>query len=251
MYQNKFIKKFQNKTDAELEFIIENRENYTEKAVAASVYILNERSKNTLETKLITNKFETEEEKNYKAFKKNSAGQREKWYKNYYAIKLFWFGITSIVCAFYFFAPTLFTSQDSLTEKYGKVVFVKTFYSEVKSQGHKSVKSQLILKLENDRRIYRLIKNIGKTRYNEKYELIEKKIKKVGKVIISIKKSEEEYKEPRVFQLAINKNNILYDMDDVKSELRFIFPFMLIIGCFGVGIYINHKYPILFKNFFK
>ena len=173
---------------------------------------------------------------------------KKKWYKEYYSQRSLWFGIACIGCAFYFFAPTLFTSERSLIETSGKVENVKAFYTQVSSRGHKSIKSELILKLQNDKRNYKLAKNIEQNRNNEKYELIEKELKKSGKAIVWIKKSEQSDMEPEVYQIATGERNILYDMDDVKSELKFLFPFLLIMGFFGIGVYLNHKYPNRIKS---
>ncbi|WP_422862078.1 hypothetical protein [Flagellimonas sp. W118] len=101
----------------------------------------------------------------------------------------------------------------------------------------------MILKLKNDKRKYKLGKNIEQSRYNKKYELVKNELKKSGKAIIWIKKTDISEMEPQVFQIATGERNILYDMEDVKSELKFLFPLMLILGFFGIGVYLNHKYP--------
>ena len=176
---------------------------------------------------------------------------KKKWRKDYYAGQLLWFGIACIGCAFYFFAPTLFTTEKSLIEKRGEVENVKAFYTRVSSKGHKSVKSELILNLKNDTRNYKLAKNIEQSWNNEKYELIERELKKSGKAIVWIKESEQSEMEPEVFQIATGENNILYDMNDVKSELKFLFPFLLIMGFFGIGVYLNHKYPNRIKSLMR
>ena len=44
MKENRFIEKFQYKTDSELDYIIENREKYNEQAINASIQILKERN---------------------------------------------------------------------------------------------------------------------------------------------------------------------------------------------------------------
>ncbi len=173
---------------------------------------------------------------------------QKKWHKDYYARKALWFGIACIGCAFYFFAPTLFTTEKALIEKRGKIENVKAFYTQVSSRGHKSVKSELLLKLENDTRKYKLAKNIEQSWNNKKYELIEKELKKAGNAIVWIKESEQSFMEPEVFQIATAENQILYDMDDVKSELKFIFPFLIVMGLIGIGIYANHKFPNRIKS---
>ncbi|MCL5130576.1 hypothetical protein [Algibacter sp. L4_22] len=176
---------------------------------------------------------------------------KKKWTKDYYAGNLLWFGIACFVFALFFLAPTLFTSEKSLIEKRGKVENVKAFYTRVSSKGHKSVKSELILNLENDTRNYKLAKNIEQSWNNEKYELIEKELKKSGKAIVWIKESEQSDMEPEVFQIATGENEVLYDMNDVKFELKFLFPFLIVMGIFGIGVYLHNKYPKRIKNLIK
>ena len=179
---------------------------------------------------------------------KKRMSNQKKWHRDYYAGEALWFGIACIGCAFYFFAPTLFTTEKSLIEKRGKIENVNAFYTQVSSEGHKSVKSELLLNLENDTRKYKLAKNIEQSWNNEKYELIEKELKKAGNAIVWIKKSEQSVMEPEVFQIATGENQVLYDMDDVKSELKFLFPFMIVMGLIGIGIYANHKFPNRIKS---
>ncbi len=173
--------------------------------------------------------------------------RNNKSHKEFFANALLGVGIACISGAFYF-APTLFATHKSLIENSGKVENIKAFYTQVSSRGHESVKSELILNLQNDKRNYKLAKNIEQSWNNQKYELIEKKLKESGKAIVWIKKSEQSDMEPEVFQIATGENTVLYDMDDVKSELKFLFPFLLIMGFFGIGVYINHKYPNRIKS---
>jgi hypothetical protein len=213
---------------------------YNVQAIFAAIHILNERKETSLKTESIVNKMIFDQEKR--------KIERKNWLKEYYKGILLWYGIACIGCAFYLFAPTLFTSEKSLIETDGKIQNVRTFYTQVSSKGHKSVKSELILKLENDERIYKLTKNIEQSWYNEKYELIEKKLKKSGKAIVWIKKSQQSDIDPVVFQIATGENEFLFDIDDAKSELRIIFPFLLIMGFFGIGVYINYKYSNRIKT---
>lgn len=39
-------------------------------------------------------------------------------------------------------------------------------------------------------------------------------------------------------------------MDDVKSELLWLFPFLIVMGLLGLGIYFHYKYPDHFKTLF-
>jgi hypothetical protein len=251
MKDNSFIKKFRNKTDSDLRFILDNKEKYTQKAIEASTYILKERNGELIELETNKEKLINELKEDKNTWIDYEKKEYRKWEKNYYATKLLWFGISCIVCAFYFFAPTLFTTKNSLIEINGEIQNVNTFYTQVSSKGHKSVKSELLLKLENDKRTYKIFKNIEQSWSNEKYELIKKRLKKSGKAKVWIKENQQSKIEPEVFQIATGENDILYDMNDVKSELRFIFPFLLIMGVFGIGVYVNHKFPNPIKDLIR
>ncbi|WP_437373622.1 hypothetical protein [Maribacter litoralis] len=170
--------------------------------------------------------------------------------KGFFADAAFGFGVACIGGALYF-VPTLFTTEKNLIPINGKVQNVEAFYTQVSSRGHKSVKSELLLNLKEDNRDYKLAKNIEQSWNNEKYELIEKELKKSGEATIWIKESAKSDLEPEVFQISNGKENILYDLDDVKSELYWLFPFFIVMGLFNLGIYFHHKYPDNFKKLFK
>ncbi|WP_108805521.1 hypothetical protein [Aquimarina sp. Aq107] len=76
MSKNKFIQKFQNKTNSELEYIIENKKNYNEQAVSASIQILKDRNGQSLELETIENEIAAEKEK--KELNKKRAIEEEK-----------------------------------------------------------------------------------------------------------------------------------------------------------------------------
>ncbi|CAM1361723.1 conserved membrane hypothetical protein [Tenacibaculum litopenaei] len=63
MSENRFIEKFQHKTDSELEYILENKKSYNEQAVAASIHILKERNGNTPELESVESEIKIEKEK--------------------------------------------------------------------------------------------------------------------------------------------------------------------------------------------
>ena len=147
MKDNSFIKKFRNKTDSDLRFILDNKEKYTQKAIEASTYILKERNGELIELETNKEKLINELKEDKNTWIDYEKKEYRKWEKNYYATKLLWFGISCIVCAFYFFAPTLFTTKNSLIEINGEIQNVNTFYTQVSSKGHKSVKSELLLNL--------------------------------------------------------------------------------------------------------
>ena len=70
MNENRYIEKFQTKTNSELEYILENKEKYNEKAVSASIQILTERNGKTPEIETVENEMLVVEEKKINQQKK-------------------------------------------------------------------------------------------------------------------------------------------------------------------------------------
>ena len=177
----------------------------------------------------------------------------KEWWKNYYAEMNLTVGLTIILCAFYFIAPTLFTFKNSLITIDGKLQKVETYYEKINNTGklgHKftSNKSELIIYLKGNDQMYSLMKNIGYESRNEQYENIKKALNNSKSVKIWINKNQIDEWKPQVFQIEMDNDLMLYDIMDAKSELLFLFPFMIILGAFSTGIYLRHKYPIRFKK---
>ena len=63
MKENRFIEKFQHKTDSELEYILENKKSYNEQAVSASIQILKDRNGQSTELESIEKEIDLEKEK--------------------------------------------------------------------------------------------------------------------------------------------------------------------------------------------
>jgi hypothetical protein len=63
MNENKFIEKFQHKTDSDLEYILENKQSYNEQAVSASIQLLKERNGQSIELESVENEIEVAKEK--------------------------------------------------------------------------------------------------------------------------------------------------------------------------------------------
>jgi sugar-specific transcriptional regulator TrmB len=172
--------------------------------------------------------------------------------KAYYAEKGLFLGIASIICAFYFFAPTLFTFKSSLIEQSGEIRNLKTHYTRVESsRGSKSIKSELIFTLNSTQSIFVLMKNIGQSKFNERFENLEKQLKKSETATIWIKKSQKDEYQPTVFQIADSNGKIIYDLSESKSHSRFGFLISIGLGIFGIGIFINHRYSDRIKIFYE
>ncbi|RSK41321.1 hypothetical protein [Mangrovimonas spongiae] len=78
MSENRFIEKFQNKTDSELEYILENKKSYNEQAIAASIHILKERNGKTPELESVESEIKLEKERKEIACEKTIEEQKKK-----------------------------------------------------------------------------------------------------------------------------------------------------------------------------
>ncbi|MEZ4853868.1 hypothetical protein [Flavobacterium sp.] len=171
--------------------------------------------------------------------------------KAYYAEKGLFVGITAIICAFYFFASTLFTFKSSLIEQSGEIGNLKIYYTRVESsRGSKSIKSELKFTLNSTQSIYVLMKNIGQSRFNQRFENLEKQLKKSERATVWIKKSQKDEYNPTVFQIADRNGEIIYDFSESKSHSRFGFLISFGLGIFGIGLFIYHKYSNRIKSFY-
>lgn len=172
--------------------------------------------------------------------------------KAYYANKGLFVGIAAIVCAFYFFAPTLFTFKSALMEQTGDIDFINITYTPVESsRGTKSFKSELKFTLNSTNNTYVLMKNIGYSRHNERFEKLKNQLKKSETVTVWIKQSEKTKYRPTVYQIADNNKQRLYDFHESKSKARFGFLISFSFGLFGIGLFLKHKYSIRLRKLFK
>lgn len=169
--------------------------------------------------------------------------------KAYYAKRGLFIGITALFCAFYFFGPTLFTFKSSLVEQNGEIEYLKVIYTRVESsRGAKSIKSELKFTLNSTQSVYVLMKNIGQSRYNERFEKLERQLNNSGRVTVWVKKSQKEEYKPTVFQIADRNGTILYDFNESKSLSRVGFLVSFCLGIFGIGLFIKHKYSDRIKS---
>ncbi len=163
--------------------------------------------------------------------------------KDYYAQKGLVVGITAIICAFYFFAPTLFTFKSALIKQSGAVTAVKTFYFPVESsRGGKSIKSELKFTLSSHKQVYVLMKNIGQARYNERFEQLATDLRITGKASVWIKESQKKDFKPTVFQIADGNHRVLYDFEESKSRSQLGFLICTGVGICGIGLYLRHQF---------
>ncbi len=151
-------------------------------------------------------------------------------------------GLLLIGLAFYFFSSILFTPKDALIEKIGNVEEVRLDYNWVKStKGGRSVKCELAIFLKEDNAKYSIFENIGQKTFHPKFEQIKNDLKTNQSVKIWIRKTEESSKEPNVFQIVNQGNEILYDIKDAKSLSKFGFILAFSLGLIFIIISFRKK----------
>ena len=163
--------------------------------------------------------------------------------KDYYAKKGLVVGIASIIFGFYFFSSTLFTFKSSLIKESGTIENLETYYRHVKSsRGSRSIKSELEFGLNSTESIYILMKNIGQSRYNVRFEKLKKELTISETATVWIKESQKNEYEPTVFQIADRNGKVLYDFEESKSHAKFGFLSCISLGVFGIGLYLRHRF---------
>jgi len=82
--------------------------------------------------------------------------------------------------------------------------------------------------------VYVLMKNIGQSRYNERFEKLTKQLKSSRKASVWVRKSQKDEYKPTVFQIATGNGEILYDFEESKSHSWFGFLISFGLGVFGI-----------------
>ncbi len=104
MKENRFIEKFQHKTNAELQYILDNKKGYNPQAVAASVHILKERNGESPELQSLEREIETQQAR-ANAIRKNdsksSIGTRHILSPFKWILIILFFPISLIFVAYY------------------------------------------------------------------------------------------------------------------------------------------------------
>ena len=145
-------------------------------------------------------------------------------------------GSIVILLGLFFFAPKLFTQQNSLICIEEKLLDVETIYSRVKAKSHASIKAELSITLQNRDAEYTVFKNIGGNSFYSHFENIKSKLQQSKVVQIWIKENEESLLEPIIYQIGRNKNEILYSFKEAKELSKYGFGGSLILGLIFIGL---------------
>jgi hypothetical protein len=166
-------------------------------------------------------------------------------------ITLFLIGVMLLVFAVQQLT-TIWTPKSSLTPLKGTVQSCDIYVTPVSSKNRygyeaKSQKAELIFYLNEYKKKFALMENIGGDYKNEQYEEIRDKLNRTDSVTVWIKKSEIDYWEPQVFQIETDTGTAL-NFQIVRFKERPLTIFLLLMGlsCLILPIYVF--YPRIFRK---
>jgi hypothetical protein len=138
---------------------------------------------------------------------------------------------------------TIWTSKSSLVPLKGTIKHCDTYITTVSSRGRygydaKSQKAELIFYLNEHKKKFALVDNIGGDYRNEEYDRIKASLRRADSVTVWIRKSEIGNWEPKIFQIESNREKVL-DYQAVRFKERPLTAFLLImgLGCVGFPLY--------------
>ena len=147
---------------------------------------------------------------------------------------------------------TIWTPKSSLIPLKGTLQSCETYVTPVSSTnryGHEatSQKADLIFYLNEHKKKFALMENIGSDYRKEQYEDIKSKLARADLVTAWVKKSELHYWEPQVFQIDTDSETVL-DFQTVRFKERPLTAFLLLLGLGFVVFPIYAFYPRLFSK---
>jgi predicted CopG family antitoxin len=169
---------------------------------------------------------------------------------------LFLLGIVMLGFAIYQL-QTIWTSKSSLVSLKGTLKYCDIYIRTVSSRSRygyeaKSQKSELILYLNEHRKKFALVENIGSDFRNENYEKIKTKLRRAEEVTVWVKAVEINDWEPQIFQIRTNRKEVL-DYQTIRFKERPLTAFLMLMGfgCIGFPLYAfcphwfnrQHKHP--------
>lgn len=147
---------------------------------------------------------------------------------------------------------TIWTPKSSLTPLKGTLQSCDMYVTPVSSTNRhgyeaKSQKAELIFYLNEHKKKFALMENIGNDYRDEDYENIKSKLNRAETVTVWVKKSELDYWEPQVFQIDTDSETVL-DFQTVRFKEQPLTAFLLLMGLSCVIFPIYAFYPRLFSK---
>lgn len=145
-----------------------------------------------------------------------------------------------------------FTFKNSLILLKGTLQSCNTYVTTVESRRKygsisRSQKAELIFYLNEYKKKFVLMENIGSEYKHEQYEKIKSKLERADSVIVWIKNSEAEVWEPQIFQLASEKE-ILLEFEAIRTKDISVKLFVLLLGLISIAFPLYFFYPEVLKR---
>lgn len=166
-------------------------------------------------------------------------------------IVLFLMGVTLLVIAIQQLT-VIWTTENSLIPLKGTLQSCNTYITPVsntKRYGSKanSQKAELIFYLNEHKKKFTLMENIGDDYSNEEYENINRKLNRSDSVTVWVKKSAVADWEPKVFKINTDSETIL-KLQTIRFKERPLALFLLLMGLVSIFFPIYVFYPKLFRK---
>jgi len=129
---------------------------------------------------------------------------------------------------------TIWTPKSSLIPLKGTLQSCDTYVTSVSSTNRygneaKNQKAELIFYLNEHKKKFALMENIGSDYRSEDYEDIESKLNRANIITVWVKESEMNYWEPQVFQVDTDSETVL-DFQSVRFKELPLTVFLLLMG---------------------
>lgn len=188
--------------------------------------------------------------RNHKEHKISNVTMNKDWWKRNYQNRLLILGIILTAFGIYELQDS-FVIKSRLIEIKGTIRNADT-YSRTNTDryGHSSQRSELIFYLNEHKKKFYLARNIGDKYYDNEYEEIANRLKQADSISVWIKPSELNEFQPKVFQIASDKNTIL-DFNNVRTEKNGMTIFLLILGIGSMLLYLYLRFPEKWNKIMK
>ena len=175
--------------------------------------------------------------------------------KKYHENRLLVFGISSIISALYFLAPTVFTAERSLTPIVGVLNSVEIIVDNVSSKGRygyeaKSRRASLYFSLNDTDKVFILRENIGQKYRHDEYLRIKRNLEISDSLKVWVRNYEIDNRYPKVFRIEADDRTIL-TLEDVKQEYSWVFILTIFLGTGLIVFVLKRKYPGQFRRIFR
>lgn len=148
--------------------------------------------------------------------------------KKLYAVRMLIIGLISLASGIYMI-PRSIVFRSQLTELKGTLSAENILVKTVNSGRKSSQTSTLSFYLNEYKKKFVLVENVGNSWASLDHQRIERDLRVARDIIVSIKQSELDEYQPRVFEIRSDEKIIL-DFEEVKDQSRYLMAFFIAMG---------------------